>query len=182
MDEPTESALRWLLASAEPAVRYLTRRDVLGEDPGYDRNAILAGPKVRALLAGQQPDGGFGVHPYRKWTGAHWRLVSLVELAAPPDDPRLLAAARTVLAWITSDRHRSTTVIDGLARRCASVEGNALAVLTRVGLAGEPPVEGIARALVGWQWPDGGWNCDVRASGRRSSFHESLAPMWGLDE
>jgi hypothetical protein len=33
-----------------------------------------------------------------------------------------------------------------------------------------------------WQWPDGGWNCDVSATGRRSSFHESLAPTWGLHE
>ena len=37
------------------------------------------------LLAGQRRDGGFGVHPYRKWTGAHWRLVSLVELEVPPE-------------------------------------------------------------------------------------------------
>ena len=40
----------------------------------------------------------------------------------------------------------------------------------------------LARSLVEWQWPDGGWNCDPRASGRRSSFHESLAPAWGLHE
>jgi hypothetical protein len=31
-------------------------------------------------------------------------------------------------------------------------------------------------------WPDGGWNCDARARGRRSSFHESLTPAWGLFE
>jgi hypothetical protein len=30
--------------------------------------------------------------------------------------------------------------------------------------------------------PDGGWNCDPRATGRRSSFHESLIPMHGLFE
>ena len=46
-------------------------------DPAH----VLAGPKVTALLSGQRGDGGFGVHPYRKWTGAHWRLVSLAELA-----------------------------------------------------------------------------------------------------
>ena len=33
-----------------------------------------------------------------------------------------------------------------------------------------------------WQWPDGGWNCDLRGTGRRSSFHESLTPAWGLWE
>jgi hypothetical protein len=191
MDSPradsTAAALAWLLASAEPAVRYLTRRELL-DDPksaaaAADAAKVLEGPKVRALLAGQRPDGGFGVHPYRKWIGAHWRLVSLVELAAPAGEPRLLAAASTVLDWLTSRSHRDRVqVIDGRARRCASQEGNALAVACRLGLAGDPRAELLARSLVEWQWPDGGWNCDVRASGRRSSFHESLPPAWGLHE
>lgn len=178
-----DPAIDWLLSSAEPAVRYLTRRDVLGEplEPGADE--ILAGPKVGALLNGQVPDGGFGGHPYKKWTGAHWRLVSLVELAAPPGEPRLLAAAETVLAWLTSPgRRRNLAVIDGLARRCASQEGNALAVCCRIGLADDPRLGQLAESLVEWQWPDGGWNCDRRASGRRSSFHESFAAAWGLHE
>ena len=63
---------------------------------------MLAGAKVTTLLSGQQPGGGFGVHPYRKWTGAHWRLVSLVELAIPPGEPRAVAAAGHVLAWLAS--------------------------------------------------------------------------------
>ncbi|MDQ3876020.1 MAG: hypothetical protein M3322_10830, partial [Actinomycetota bacterium] len=92
-------AVEWLLRSSEPAVRYLTRRDVLGEDVEPDPEAVLAGPKVRALLGGQEPNGGFGGHPYKKWTGAHWRLVSLVELGVPAGNPRALAAAETVLAW-----------------------------------------------------------------------------------
>ncbi|MGH3131286.1 MAG: hypothetical protein ACRDNX_10750 [Gaiellaceae bacterium] len=106
-----------------------------------------------------------------------------MELAAPPGEPRLLAAAETVLDWLTGKgRRRNLKVVDGLVRRCASQEGNALAVCCRVGLAGDPRVELLARSLVEWQWPDGGWNCDLRANGRRSSFHESLAPAWGLHE
>ena len=73
-------------------------------------------------------------------------------------------------------------MVDGLTRRCASQEGNALAVACRLGLAGDPRAELLARSLVEWQWPDGGWNCDRQASGRRSSFHESLPPAWGLHE
>jgi hypothetical protein len=124
-----------------------------------------------------------GVHPYKKWQGAHWRLVSLVELGVAPGEPRAVAAAETVLDWLTGAGHRrGIRTIDGLVRRCASQEGNALAVCSRLGLADDPRVELLARSLVEWQWPDGGWNCDPRASGRRSSFHESLAPMWGLHE
>ena len=186
-DDPTAAALAWLLFCDEPAVRYLTRRELLKDRDSVaaaaDAAQVLEGPKTRALLVGQQPDGGFGVHPYRKWTGAHWRLVSLVELAAPAGEPRLQAAAATVLDWLTSRSHRRRVqVIDGLTRRCASQEGNALAVAYRLEMAGDPRAQLLAQSLVAWQWPDGGWNCDPRASGRRSSFHESLAPAWGLHE
>ena len=175
----TEQAVAWLLRSREPAVQRLTQRDLLGETV---EDAARPGPLVRGLLRGQRRDGGFGVHPYTKWSGAHWRLVSLVELEALADE-QLRRAAETVLDWLTGQGHRrGVRTVAGLVRRCASQEGNALAVCSRLGMTGDERVELLARSLVEWQWPDGGWNCDDRASGRRSSFHESLAPMWGLHE
>jgi hypothetical protein len=177
------AALAWLVQSDEPAIRYMARRDLLREVAAEDQALILQGPIVRALLDGQQPDGGFGSHPYAKWHGAHWRLVSLIELAIPRGEPRALAAAETVLQWLTGAAHRrSVPVINGLARRCASQEGNALAVCCRLGLADDPRARLLASSLVEWQRPDGGWNCDRLADGHRSSFHETLPPMWGLHE
>ena len=74
-------------------------------------------------------------------------------------------------------------VIEGLARRCGSQEGNALAVASRLGLAGvDPRVALLAESLIGWQWPDGGWNCDRKPGAQRSSFNETLGPIWGLHE
>jgi hypothetical protein len=180
VDSGTRSAVDWLLASDEPAVRLLARRDVLGEQVEMDPAQLLAGAKVSALLSGQRGDGGFGVHPYRKWTGAHWRLVSLAELGVPAGEPRAVAAASQVLGWLARPGRR-VTVIDGLARAHASIEGNAVAACCRLGLARDPRVGSLARYLIGWQWPDGGWNCDPAAT-RRSSFHESLAAAWGLHE
>ena len=58
-----------------------------GSGRGRRRGRDLEGPKVTALLAGQRPDGGFGVRPCSKWTGAHWRLVSLVERPPRPASP-----------------------------------------------------------------------------------------------
>jgi hypothetical protein len=176
--------VEWLLHSPEPAIRLMTRRDLLDESvDADDRAEVLEGSHVRHLLAGQHSDGSFGVHPYRKWTGAHWRVVSLVELDVPRGEPRAVAAVETVLSWLSSKQHRShIRTIDGLTRRCASQEGNAVAAATRIGLADDPRAQLLARSLVEWQWPDGGWNCDLRATGRRSSFHESLAPAWGLHE
>ncbi|MBA3310878.1 MAG: hypothetical protein H0U28_12665 [Nocardioidaceae bacterium] len=172
----------WLLRSDEPAIRVLVRRDVLGESPDADVEQVSSGPMVSALLPGQQSDGGFGRDPYRKWTGVHWRLISLAELGVPPSDPRVSAAAERVLAWITHGLRRGPTVIDNLARAHASVQGNALGACCRLGLAGDPRAQRLAESLISWQWPDGGWNCDLEATGSRSSFHESLGTAWGLYE
>jgi hypothetical protein len=183
LDDDDRATIDWLLESEEPAIRRLVRRDLLDASAPDDEAHLLDGPIVRALLAGQEPDGGFGGHPYNKWGGAHWRLVSLVELGIPAGESRALAAADTVLAWLTGKAHRANVpVIRGLARRCGSQEGNALAAASRLGMADDPRVRMLATSLIGWQWPDGGWNCDRRPHAHRSSFHETLPPIWGLHE
>jgi hypothetical protein len=180
MDQRTADAVDWLLASKEPAVRHLTRRDLIDDPSDADRDAIPDGPWVRALLEGQQPDGGFGVDHYRKWTGLHWRLVSLVDLDAPAGDPRVALAAETELAWIVEDLDDPPPVIDGQHRSHASIHGNALGAVTRLGLADDPRTGRLADAIVSWQWPDGGWNCDRHADAHRSSFHETGCTAAGL--
>ena len=135
---------------------------------------------IARLLSGQRPDGGFGVHPYSKWTGSHWRLVSLVELGVPKTSGPARAAANNVLAWIAAPS--DPMMIDGRERRHASMEGNALAVCCRLGMAREARVRHLVDVLLRSQWADGGWNCDREPSERRSSFHETLAPIWGLVE
>jgi hypothetical protein len=181
MDERTRFAVDWLVASEESAIRYLAYRDLIGDLAAaeVERTRLLDGPKVRALLA----ERSASEHPYKKWTGAHWRLVSLVELGVPAGEPRAVALTAPVLEWLISKDHRSTIrSIGGLARCHASQEGNALAVCCRLGQAADAEVRVLAESLMEWQWPDGGWNCDLAATGRRSSFHESLAPAWGLHE
>jgi hypothetical protein len=100
-----------LLNSADPSVRYFTLVELLGApDDSLEvqeaRRNIPKGPRVQALLKGQRQDGSFGVSPYSKWSGAHWRLVSLVELGVLHGDPRVQAAIETVLQWLTGDKHR----------------------------------------------------------------------------
>jgi hypothetical protein len=135
---------------------------------------------IGGLLSGQRADGGFGVHPYSKWKGAHWRLVSLIELGVPPNNRAARAAANTVLDWIAAPSE--PIVIKGRERRHASMEGKALFACCHLGMARDRRVRRLVDTLLRSQWPDGGWNCDRDPGAHRSSFHESIAPIRGLVE
>ena len=178
--------VRWLLQSKDPSVRYFTLKDVLGktERSGEARAAqkrIPRGHRLRALLSGQRADGGYGVHWYKKWAGATWRLVSAVELGVPPKDATARRAANYLLSQLPYTRFEPHEV-RGRFRLHASVIGNPLGVCARLGLADDPRVQRIAHGLTRWQWPDGGWNCDSSEKAHHSSFYESLATLWGLNE
>jgi len=182
-----DAAVEWLLASDEPVVRYRTRTWLQGMPETdhlvrADRAAVLDGRAVAKLLDFPGPE----VSPYRKWWGLHWRLVSLADFDLPIDDrpdvgQGVNAAVGRELAWIADPRHlESVKRIDGLYRADASMEGNALYAASRFGHAGDPRARLLVEKLLEWQWPDGGWNCDRRSSGYRSSFHESWATAIGL--
>lgn len=177
----SDGAVEWLLTSDEPAVRALARRDLLGQDPGEDDAEVLAGAKVSALLETIVPGESRG-----GWTGSLWGLLSLIDLGAPiEDEPRADAGYQHYVGRVLQrPQHRGhPTVINGLHRFCANVEGHALIIGCGLGRAGDDPrLTYLAEKLIEWQWPDGGWNCHRNASGRRSSFHESIAPMLGLHE
>ncbi len=146
------------------------------------RRAIPRGHLVRGLLA--TPDNaGRPVVPYSKWRGAHWRLVSLVDLRVPVEAIPASEFIEPILGWLLGKYHlENLPQIDGRYRRCASVEGNALASCARLGLVGDERVRILADSLVTWQWPDGGWNCDRRTAATHSSFHETLPALLGLAE
>jgi len=183
-----------LLAHEDPSVRYLTRRDVLGEPLGSAemeelRALIRTSARVERLLDGR--DGRPG-HTYAKFRGAHWVALALTELAHPGGDNRVLALVDETLNHWTAPRyakdahvdgviprHDAVPVIAGLARRCASQQGAALLIATHFGVD-DDRVRFIAKRLGDWQWPDGGWNCDSRPEARMSSVHETLLPLRGL--
>lgn len=156
--------IKRLLESSDPAIRRLA---------GDGEAQVLASPLVQKLL--EFPD----VHPYKKWWGVHWRLVALADLGVPTRTPQLEEGVEKELKWLTTSR-RKIVKINGLVRRCASIEGNAVYACSKLGFALDPPVGKLTEHLLEWQWPDGGWNCDENASGRRSSFHETVTPALGL--
>ncbi len=111
--------------------------------------------------------------------------VSLADFALPIDTAEVRATLDTAidreLSWIANPRHLDAVPkIDGLYRADASMEGNAVYVASRFGFAQDERTRRLVAKLLEWQWPDGGWNCDRRSSGYRSSFHESWATVIGL--
>src|SRR3989442_14616583 len=147
-----DPAVKWLVESDDPSIRYRTLTEIL-DSPSDSKEVLTAkkqirnGPMVKTLLSGQQADGGCGVHPYQKWPGAHWRLVSLVELGIPSGFRQAVKATDLVLKWLLGEAHlRNVPKINGLYRRCASQEGNALAVCSRLDLAEDPRVVKLAES------------------------------------
>ena len=177
------SVIDALLASNEPAVRYLTRVQALGESPrakaaARERAKLrTSSPLVAKLLSEMR--GGDGLIPrgtYDKWLGGHWVLAFLSELGYPPGDKRLKPQADRCAQWALG---MSGTLIAGRWRRCASQQSYALLYLMKLGFYDER-CDRLAEKLIEWQWPDGGWNCDKRPEAAHSSFHESLLPVRAL--
>jgi hypothetical protein len=143
---------------------------------------------VARLLEGEYRDGVAGqirVHPYKKWGGAHWRLLSLAELGVTVDEPgareALDEAWGQVTGWLLGEGHLGAVpLIDGRYRRCGSQEGNALWAASVMNLGDWADRARLAANLLHWQWPDGGWNCDRRPAACHSSFNESWPPLRGL--
>lgn len=134
---------------------------------------------LEEIVAGLSRD--YGVHPYAKWQGAHWRLASLVEIAPDDAQPAARRAAEQVLGWLANPRRpRRFPTIDGRVRRCASQEGLALYSCCRIGMTDDARLRMISESLVATQWPDGGWNCDRHREATHSSFNETWAPTMGL--
>lgn len=179
-----------LMDTEEPAIRHKVLVLVFGQAPDTAevrrlQAEIMSSPLVRRLLSERDEQGRIPHHPYAKWDGAHWVLAQLADIGYPAGDEALIPLAEQVTGWLLGYSHqKSIRTIDGRVRRCASQEGNALYSLMALGLADDgalhEQVDELARRLVSWQWPDGGWNCDRRPEAANSSYHESLIPLRGL--
>jgi hypothetical protein len=174
-----------LLQSKEPAIRYKTLVNVV-DRPLNSPEALAAqaeipaSPLVQTLLSERDDSGEIPHHPYAKWRGAHWVLACLADLGYPPGDQALQPLMEQVYHWLLGKEHeRNIRLIAGRTRRCASQESNALYASLTLGLA-DSRSEELASRLVGWQWPDGGWNCDRRPEATHSSYNESLIPLRAL--
>ena len=174
----------------EPSIRYAANLQLYDRDPHSPEMAALqqeirASDRVQTLLSEMENGLIYQRHPYSKFDGAHWIMALLADLHYPPGDQNLIPLREHVYTFFFREdppgwKHvRRIFFIQGRTRACASIESNALFALLRLGLA-DSRSEQLAELLLGWQWPDGGWNCDRRPHASHSSFHESLIPIRAL--
>ena len=186
-----ETVVTKLLESNEPAVRYKARCLLLKESPDSPalhalQEEIRTCERVKQLLSERNGDGRLPYHPYTKWVGAHWMLAILADLDYPKGDTDLIPLREQVYGYFFSGTHekpihkRHIIHSKGLIRACASIEGNAILSLLKLGLADEL-TDYLAEIVLGWRWPDGGWNCDRKPQASHSSFHETLIPLRALN-
>jgi hypothetical protein len=182
-----KSVINRLLHSPEPSVRYKTRVNVLGESPDFPgirelQEEIRVSQRVAALLSERSPNGRTPFHPYAKFCGAHWILVTLADLGYPAGDEAIFPLRDQVLEWIASPEYETRLIRhrkSGPVRIHGSVDGNAIFAILTLRLD-DPRLDILVGHLLDNQWPDGGWNCDLKAKGETSSFDETLIPLRAL--
>jgi hypothetical protein len=175
-----------LVHSDEPSVRWQVQVRVLDRDPQAAdlatlRDEIKTCPRVTALLSERDESGKIPLHPYAKWSGAHWVLATLADLGYPPGDESLIPLREQVYEWLFSKHYtrQVTQVIEQRVRLHGSIDGNAVHALLALGLADARTDELVGRLLRA-QWEDGGWNCDKNPHATHASFNESLIPLRAL--
>jgi hypothetical protein len=195
----TDSVVRSLLNSDQPAIRFKIRTGYLGEDPNAKaidslRREVRDSALVGSLLQRRGKDGRIRGSVYAKWQGAHWVLAALADIGYPPGDENLIPIRDQLQEhWLDERFFREfevatrakayaragVPVMQGRPRRCASQQANALWSILKLGIANERTHDFVER-LLHWQWPDGGWNCDKDPAACHSSFMESILPLRAL--
>ncbi len=193
----TMSTIERLQNSDEAAIRAKLHKKVLESEESICEKLshdMKNSDRVKTLLSiANHKDPG--ENPYEKFCGIHWTLALLADLEYPAGDSDIKPFVDIVLDyWLDEKRikerivpketpkyksYPGVPIIDGRARRCASQQGNALYSAVKLGFI-DYRCERLAKLLIRWQWPDGGWNCDRKTAATNSSFMESLIPMHGL--
>jgi hypothetical protein len=199
-------ALPWLLEDSNPAVRMFTLTDVLGrplddEEVRIARESIVSYEPVTALKEAQGGSGYWppednSYHPY--FTATVWQLMLLGEIGVP----------RT--PWIESaiERFLAHHQMENGAFCCGPMggkegieeepclTGNMLRTFLVFGYGNDSRVKKALDWLPGFQFEDGGWNCDhpgfQSENGRlnwdpphqptHSSFMSTIEPLWAYSE
>jgi hypothetical protein len=191
-----ETALRWLLDSKDPFIRYQTLVDVLGYSPDSKdaveaRRRIAFHPTFRTIIAGQTKAGYWprkDTCDSPRFTGALWALILLGEMAVVPDS-RITKECERFFS-LHQGENGSFSYRSKLSGKKHYAEpcltGNMVRALIVLGYGMDPRVRRAIHWMPEAQLEDGGWNCDYpQFEGikvRHSSFMSTIEPLWAYSE
>ncbi len=175
--------VRWLL-NGDPAIRWQTRRDLLGQAPrtyAADRRRVALEGWGARLLRRQDPELTWAGGLYGpKWTSTTYTLLLLRHLGLPSGNKPARAACSLLLErgfysdgginFFPSYKHSETCVT-----------GMVLSLLSYFRIR-DKRLHAIVEHLGGQQMPDGGWNCERPKGATHASFHTTLSVLEGLRE
>jgi hypothetical protein len=159
-----KSTLDWLLEPSQPAVRYLTMRDLLDGQSNGDleeaRRAIPSTGWVARILSEQKP-GGYWIEEknlYRpKYVSTNWMLLTLSDLGVTRQDARI---AKACALWMDSFAKEDGGFNTGGGKKSEHcITGNTTRALIKFGYVDEPKVRSAFEWLVKTQKANGGWHC-----------------------
>lgn len=155
----------WLLEPSQPAVRYLTMRDLLDGTSRGDlaeaRRAITKRGWVTDILSAQKPGGYWvdGEKLYRpKYISTNWMLLTLSDLGVSRSDPGIEKACSLWMdRFFKADGGFNADGATKKSEHCLT--GNTARALVKFGYADEPRVRSAFEWLVRTQLKNGGWHC-----------------------
>jgi hypothetical protein len=160
-----QKVIDWLLEPSQPAVRYLTMRDIVdGTSQGDLAEAKLAVTSEgwAAEILSKQKAGGFWVEKEEdlylpKYLSTNWMLLTLSDLGVTKKDPRIAKACNL---WMDT-YSRKDGGFDGPGAKESEhcLTGNTARGLIKFGYADEPRVRTALEFLVKTQKENGGWHC-----------------------
>ncbi|MEN4011626.1 MAG: prenyltransferase/squalene oxidase repeat-containing protein [Chloroflexota bacterium] len=172
----------WLM-EGDAAIRWQTRRDLLGEPRevwAAERECTLREGWGARLLALQQADGGWGGGVYSpKWTSTTYTLLTLFRIGLPPGVPALRRGAEQTVGALLGGQ-----VDEPFQKRLKALDRCIVGMMLQAAVYGgldTARIEAITANLLAEQMADGGWNCS-RGRPQHSSFHTTLNVLDGLRE
>ena len=187
----------WLLEHENPAVRYLTLRDVLSRsDTDTElveaKKDISTDRRIVRIFSKQKPQGYWedARKPYNpKYKGTYWQVMILSQLGLDKSDERVRRACEFIFQFqldeggFSSFEKPSPEKIREYEFSCLT--GNVAASLIRLGYGDDERVIKALEWLVEVQNRDGGWLCPywkAHINDKHSCFMGTITPLEAFSE